>query len=99
MSRCAVSGGMVRDFAAAPFGAPEDDFFSSGVAMQCRVLSTSATQEMVPKQKTAPRLKVILLLKMMAMESALIYDTPLPGAPDIGVLCPTTHPGLPSRCF
>jgi hypothetical protein len=31
---------------------------------------------MVPKQKIAPRLKVILLLKMMAMELALIDDTP-----------------------
>jgi hypothetical protein len=32
-------------------------------------------QEMVLKQKTAPRLKVILLLKTTAMESALIDDT------------------------
>jgi hypothetical protein len=75
-SRRAVGGGMVHGFTVAPFGAPEEDFFSGGVAMRCRVPSTSATQEMVPKQKTAPRLKVILLLKMMAMESALIDDTP-----------------------
>jgi hypothetical protein len=32
--------------------------------------------KMVPKQKIAPGLKVILLLKMMAMELALIDDTP-----------------------
>jgi hypothetical protein len=44
--------------------------------MWCRVPSTSATQEMVPKQKTAPRLKVILLLKMTTMYSALIDDAP-----------------------
>jgi hypothetical protein len=53
--------------------------------MRCRVPSTSATHEMVPKQKIAPGLKVILFLKMMAMELALIDDTPLPGAPAVGV--------------
>jgi hypothetical protein len=47
-----------------------------GVAMRCRVPTTSATQEMVLKQKTAHGLKVILLLKMTAMESMLIDDTP-----------------------
>jgi hypothetical protein len=35
--------------------------------MLCRVSFTSATHEMVPKQKIALELKVILLLKMMAM--------------------------------
>jgi hypothetical protein len=44
--------------------------------MRCRVSSSSATHEMVPKQKIAPGLKVILLLKMMVMELALIDDTP-----------------------
>jgi hypothetical protein len=67
--------------------------------MRCRVPSTSAAQEMVPKQKTAPGLKVIMLLKTMAMESALIDDDPLPGTLAVGVLCPTTHPGLPLWCF
>jgi hypothetical protein len=90
MPRHAVSGGVVRAFAVAPFGVPKEDFFSGGVAMRCRVSSTFAKQEMVPKQKTAPRMKVILLLKMMAMESALIDDTPLPGAPAIGV-CVRPH--------
>jgi hypothetical protein len=51
MSRRAIGGGTVRGFTAAPFGAPGEDFFSGGVAMRCRVPSTSATQEMVPKQK------------------------------------------------
>jgi hypothetical protein len=45
----------------------------------------SAMHEMVSKQKIAPGLKVILLLKMMAMELALIDNTPLPGAPAVGV--------------
>jgi hypothetical protein len=72
----AVSGGMVCGFTLVPFGVPEEDFFLGGVAMRCRVPSTSATQEMVLKQKIAHVLKVILLLKMMAMELALIDDTP-----------------------
>jgi hypothetical protein len=72
----AVGGGMARGFTVAPLGIPEEVFFLDEVAMQCRVPSSSATQEMVPKQKTALGLKVILFLKMMAMESALINDTP-----------------------
>jgi hypothetical protein len=72
----AVSGGMTRGFTLASYGIPEEDFFLGGVVMRCRVPSMSATHEMVPKQKIAPGLKVILLLKMMAMELALIDDTP-----------------------
>jgi hypothetical protein len=67
--------------------------------MRCRVPSTSAMFEMVPKQKIAPGLKVILLLKMMAMELALIDDTPPTQALAVGVLCLTAHPGVPSWCF
>jgi hypothetical protein len=33
----------------------------------------------------------------MAIELAWIGDTPLPGAPTVGVLGPTTHPGLPLK--
>jgi hypothetical protein len=47
----AVSGGTTRGFLAAPCGIPEEDFFLGGVAMWCRVPSTSTTKEMVPKQK------------------------------------------------
>jgi hypothetical protein len=86
---CRATGGVVgavRDFNTASFGDPEEDLFLGGVAMRCRVPSTSATQEMVPKQKTAPGLKVILLLKTTAMESALIDDAP-----------PTWHASC--RCF
>jgi hypothetical protein len=73
---CRAVGGMVHGFTLVPFGVPEEDFFLGGVAMRCRVSSTSATQEIVLKKKIAPMLKVILLLKMMAMELALIDDTP-----------------------
>jgi hypothetical protein len=44
--------------------------------MRCRVPSVSATKEMVPKQKTAPGLKVIMHLKVTAMKSALINVAP-----------------------
>jgi hypothetical protein len=67
----AMSGGMARGFTLVSYGISEEGFFLGGVAMRCRFPSTSATHE-----KIAPRLKVILLLKMMAMELALIDDTP-----------------------
>jgi hypothetical protein len=73
----AVSGGTARGFTLASCGIPEEDFFLGGIAMRCIVASTSATHEMVPKQKIALGLKVILLSKMMAMELLLIDDTPL----------------------
>lgn len=56
--------GVVYRFVVAPFGDLEDDFLSGEVAMRCRVPSTSATQEIVSMQKTAPGLKVILLLSV-----------------------------------
>jgi hypothetical protein len=68
--------GVVRSFAAAPFGDPKEDFFSGVVATRCRVPATPATKEMVPKQKIASGLKVILLLKTTTMELALIDDAP-----------------------
>jgi hypothetical protein len=45
----------------------------------------SAMHEMVPKQNIATGLRVILFLKMTAMELTLINDTPLPSAPAVGV--------------
>jgi hypothetical protein len=44
--------------------------------MQYRVPSMSAMHEMVLKQNIARGLTVILFLKMMSMELALINDTP-----------------------
>jgi hypothetical protein len=65
--------------------------------MRCRVPSSSATDEIVPKQNMEPRRMVILCRKVTAIELAWIDDTPLPGAPAVGVLGPTAHPGLPLK--
>jgi hypothetical protein len=51
-------------------------------------------QETAPKQKTAPRLKVIMLLKVTAMESALVNVSPLPSALVVGICYPTAHHGV-----
>jgi hypothetical protein len=75
------------------------DFLLGGSAMRCRVPSSSATDEMVPKQNVDPGRKTILCWKVTAIELAWIGDTPLPGAPAIGVLGPTAHPGLPLKVF
>jgi hypothetical protein len=66
-----VLAGVVHGFPMAAFGDPKGDFLPNGTVMWCRVLSLSTTQKMVPKQKTAPGLKVIMLLKVTDMESAL----------------------------
>jgi hypothetical protein len=75
----------------------EDDFLSGGSTMRCRVPSSSAIDEIVPKQNTDPGRRMILCWKVTAIEVAWIDDTPLPGAPAIGVLGPTAHPGLPLK--
>jgi hypothetical protein len=62
-----------------------EGFFSGGSTMLCRVPSSSDMHEMVSKQNIAPRLRVILFLKLMAIELTLINDTPLPGVLAIGV--------------
>jgi hypothetical protein len=52
------------------------DFLFGGSAMRCRVPSSSATDEIVPKQNMDPGRRVILLWKVMAIELAWIVDTP-----------------------
>jgi hypothetical protein len=52
------------------------DFFSGGYAMWCRVPSSSAMDEIVPKQNTDPGRRVILMWKVTAIELAWIVDTP-----------------------
>jgi hypothetical protein len=52
------------------------DFFSGGSAIRCRIPSSSATDEIVPKQNTDPGRRVILLWKVTAIELAWIVDTP-----------------------
>jgi hypothetical protein len=54
----------------------EDDFLSGGSAMRCRVPSSSATDEIVPKQKTDPGRRMTLCWKVTAIELAWIDDTP-----------------------
>jgi hypothetical protein len=44
--------------------------------MRCRVPSSSATDEMVPKQNTDPGRRTILCWKVTAIELAWIGDTP-----------------------
>jgi hypothetical protein len=48
----------------------EEGFFSGGSAIRCRIPSSSATDEMVPKQNTDPGRRAILCWKMMAIELA-----------------------------
>jgi hypothetical protein len=54
----------------------EEGFLSGGSAIQCRVPSSSTTDEMVPKQNTDPGRRMILCWKVMAIELAWITDTP-----------------------
>jgi hypothetical protein len=44
--------------------------------MRCRVPSSSATDEIAPKQNTDPGRRVILLWKVTAIELAWIINTP-----------------------
>jgi hypothetical protein len=46
------------------------DFFLGGSAMRCRVPSSSATDEIVPKQNIDPGRRVILRWKVTAIELA-----------------------------
>jgi hypothetical protein len=73
----------------------EEDFLSGGSAMRCRVPSSSATNEMVPKQNMDPGRRMILCWKVMAIEQAWISDTPPTWHASCRCLGPTAHPGLP----
>jgi hypothetical protein len=64
----------------------EDDFLSGGSVMRCRVPSSSATDEIVPKQNMDPGRRMILCWKVTTIELAWIDDTP-----------PTWHASC--RCF
>jgi hypothetical protein len=54
----------------------EESFFSCGSAMRCRIPSSSATDEMVPKQNTDPGRRAILHYEVTSIELAWINDTP-----------------------
>jgi hypothetical protein len=53
-----------------------EDILFVGFAMRCKVPSSSATDEMVPKQNVDPGRKTILCRKVTAIELAWIDDTP-----------------------
>ena len=55
---------------------PEEGFISGGSARRCRVPSSSAIDEIVPKQNLDPGRRMILCWKVMAIELAWIDDTP-----------------------
>jgi hypothetical protein len=77
----------------------EEGSLFSGSAMRCRVPSSFATDEMVPKQNVDPRWRTILCWKVMAIELAWISDTPyLAHQLSVFWVRPRTR-GCPSRCF
>jgi hypothetical protein len=53
----------------------EEGFLSGGSAMRCRVPSSSATDEIFPKQNVDPGQRTIMCWKVMAIELAWISDT------------------------
>jgi hypothetical protein len=72
----------------------EEGFFSGGSAILCRIPSSSATDEMVPKQNTDPGRRAILCWKMMAIEQAWISDTPPTWRASCRCLGPDCAPGV-----
>jgi hypothetical protein len=55
---------------------PKEGFFSGGFARRCRVPSSSAIDEIVPKQNMDLGRRMILRWKVTAIELAWIDDTP-----------------------
>jgi hypothetical protein len=75
----------------------EEGFFSGGSAIRCRIPSSSAMDEMVPKQNTDPERRAILCWKMMAIELAWISDTPPTWRASCRCLRPDHAPGVTPR--
>jgi hypothetical protein len=71
----------------------EDDFFSSGSATRCRVPSSSATDEIVPKQNTDPGRRMILCWKVGSTTHPYLVRQL-----SVFWVRPRTR-GCPSRCF
>jgi hypothetical protein len=61
---------------AAAFGATRKDFFPNASPMRCKIPPRSAMQGMDTKWKISPALKVIMVLKVIAMESSYINIAP-----------------------
>jgi hypothetical protein len=70
-----VGGGATRCSALASLGISEESVFSDESATRCRVPSSYAMDEMVPKQNMVPGRRAILHLEVMAIELAWINDT------------------------
>jgi hypothetical protein len=71
-----AGGGATRCSALASLGIYEESFFSCGSTTWCRVPSSSAMHKMVLKQNIVSGRRAILHLEVMAIELALINDTP-----------------------
>jgi hypothetical protein len=77
----------------------EGNLFSGGSAMRRRIPSSSATDEMVPKQNTDPGRGAILHWEVTAIELAWINDTPYLAC-QLSVFGARLHTrGCPSWCF
>jgi hypothetical protein len=72
----------------------EEGFFSGGSTIRCRIPSSSATDEMVPKQNMDPGWRAILCWKTMAIELAWISDTPPTWRASCWCLGPDRAPGV-----
>jgi hypothetical protein len=59
-----------------PIGVPREGFFLDGSAIRCKAPSWSTMLEMDLKWKTSPGLKVIIVLKLISMESSFINVAP-----------------------
>jgi hypothetical protein len=70
------AGGCAFSFLTPIFSGRVGVDFYGGSAMRCRVPSSSAMDEIVPKQNMDPGRRVILLQKVTAIELAWIGDTP-----------------------
>jgi hypothetical protein len=68
--------GAVRGNPTTSFGTTGEDFFPNGSSMRCKIPSWSAMLEMDLKWRISPAMKVIGVLKMMAMESSCINVAP-----------------------
>jgi hypothetical protein len=71
-----------------------EGFFSGGSAMRCRIPSSSATDEMVPKQNIDSGRRAILYWKVMAIKLAWINDTPPTWRASCRCLGPDRAPGV-----
>jgi hypothetical protein len=72
----------------------EEGFFSGGSAIRCRIPSSYAMDETVPKQNMDPGWRAILCWKMMAIELAWISDTPPTWCASCRCLGPDRAPGV-----